>query len=402
MIQDVVECLDCVGCGACIAVCHKHAINFTENKEGFYYPIVDKCLCVECGLCRKVCPALNSGIVKHQKGIAYAAVNQDVNIRLNSSSGGIFSAIAEYVINKGGVVFGAAFDERMILCHRGVDNIEELSLLRGSKYLQSNISPVFVQIKDLLKKRLVYFVGTSCQVSALKLYIGKNQTDNLLTSDIVCHGVPSQKVFNVFIKAFEQKKGGKIVSYNFRDKSVNGWNCCSSSSSIKKNRRKHKYRYDRILNAYFAAFISGSINRECCYKCKYTTEERVSDVTLADFWGVNKYHKDFHCDYGVSLVIVNTEKGRKILSDIGSKIKLVRSEYKYAEEINKCLYESTPRPVLRNSIYECIDDNPNKIIDVFIVKGFDVGYVKYLIKKFLRTNPNLYAWLYDKKKQLKL
>lgn len=400
MIQKVVETLDCVGCGACSEICTHQAINLFANNEGFKFPKVDGDICIQCGMCMKVCPVINAEEAKNPRGIVYAAANKNLNVLLESSSGGVFSAIANYILERNGVIFGAAFNEELILTHRKIDNVEELSLLRGSKYLQSDMQATFKMIKGLINDNiLVYFVGTACQVTALKSFIRKDSR-YLFTSDIVCHGVPSQKIFNVFVSAFEKKENVKIVNYKFRDKEINGWSCSSSSSLVIDNStgKQKKIRYNKILNAYFEAFISGSINRECCYKCKFTTEERVSDITLADFWGVENYHEMFYTDHGVSLIIVNSSEGREVLSALQEKLLLVESKYEYGEEINKCLYESTPRPQNRDYIYESIDGNPDLIIERFIKKGWDGKYVKYLLKSLLRKNSSLYASLFRIKK----
>ena len=360
MIQDIVKTLNCVGCGACAEICSRRAIKLSSNIEGFLYPIVNEELCILCGFCKKVCPALHSDNIKQtEKGEAYAVINRNLEVLKQSSSGGVFSAIAEYIFQQGGVVYGAAFDSNLILAHKKIDNIQALQELRGSKYLQSNIQKSFKEIKSILQdNKWVYFVGTSCQVAALKLFLRK-EYDKLLTSDLVCHGVPSQKIFHLFVNEFERKNECKILQYNFRDKKVNGWSCSSSSAYVKENKTgKHKYvGFDKILNSYFSAFISGAINRECCYKCMYTTEERVSDITLADFWGVEEYHKNLNISDGVSFISVNTDKGRYVFDRIKDSLTIENSQYEYAEKINKCLYQSTRRPQLRDTIYNEIDVN---------------------------------------------
>ena len=402
MIQDIIESQDCVGCGACAEICPKKCIELTVNKEGFKYPTINTEQCINCKQCRKVCPALNSEKVKLPKGKVYAAVNKNHSILMESSSGGIFSSISQFVLNHNGIVFGAAFDKNMILIHSSVDNKKDLERLRGSKYLQSDIQNVFKKIRKLIsEKRYVYFVGTSCQVAALRLFL-KTDSEFLITSDLICHGVPSPKAFNIFLKEIERKKNIKIIQYKFRDKSINGWNCSSSTAIAIDNKNNHikKIYYNSIQNAYFTAFINGALNRECCYKCKFTTEKRVSDITLADFWGINMFSNKFHCDYGVSLVIINSDKGNKVFNDIKDTIIIQEATYEQAKVINKCLYESTPRPNIRNHIYDNIDENPYSIIDPFIKKGIDTNYIKFIIKKILRTNPKLYKILYTIKNKV--
>ncbi|WP_300725200.1 Coenzyme F420 hydrogenase/dehydrogenase, beta subunit C-terminal domain [uncultured Bacteroides sp.] len=399
MIEEVVKSLNCTGCAACAEICNHQAIIMKPDDEGFYYPKINSIKCVECGLCTKVCPVINSESVKECKGSIYAAANRNLSIRLDSSSGGIFSLIAGYVLSKNGIVVGAAFIDHLLLVHKCIDKFEDLVQLRGSKYIQSNIQSVFRKVKEFVdNKRYIYFVGTSCQVAAIKLFIKRNR-EYLITSDIVCHGVPSQKMFDIFINEFEKRKGVRVINYKFRDKTINGWSCSSSSVEIKDK----TFYYHKLPNAYFKAYITGSIYREACYKCKFTTENRVSDITLADYWGINKYHSEFHSDYGVSLVIVNTVKGKEILDAIKDDIQLIPSKFEYAEVINKCLYQSTPRPEIRDYIRQLIlQQKYDLFIDYFLKKGIDVGYFKFLVKKQLRRFPHFYAFAFKLMHKLKI
>lgn len=405
MVQDIVKSNNCVGCGACSEVCKHNAISMEYNNEGFIQPFVNDTLCIKCNLCRKVCPSLNALSLKYTRGKIYAAANKNNSIRLVSSSGGIFSLIAEYVLNQNGVVFGASFNDKLILAHKGITDIKELNALRGSKYLQSNIRPVYKHIKQLLlDDKIVYFVGTPCQVAALKLFIGKklNTTGHLITSDLVCHGVTSQSLFNTFTSYLEEKNDAQVLHYNFRDKSVMGWSCCSSSAIIKINKtgKIKKLEYNKILNAYFKAYISGDFYRESCYKCQFTTEERTSDITLADFWGVNKYHKSFYTDYGVSLIIVNSPNGEHIINALEKSLTIIPTQFKYAEQINKCLYQPTPRPHNRNHIFNELQENPYKVIKTYMISGIDVNYLKFLLKKILRKNKRIYKLLFNFKSKI--
>lgn len=401
MIVEVVTSKECVGCGACSNVCANKAISMSFDNEGFMFPHTDIRLCNDCGLCNKVCPAINSSDVKHKRGDLYAAVSKNQEDLRNSSSGGIFSVIADYVLEKGGFVCGAAFDSGFILKHQVIGNKESLVKLRGSKYLQSDISGVFQEIKSYITQgRLVYFVGTSCQVAAIRLFLRKDFS-NLITSDIVCHGVPSQKIFNSFLSYFERRHDVKVIEYLFRDKTIHGWSCTSSSFAIENKTGKQKYfGFDRTLNAYFKAFITGSINRECCYKCHYTTEERVSDISLADYWGVENFHRQFNVADGVSIMIVNTPWGKSILDDVRDRIEYVPSDFKYAEIINKCLYESTPRPPLRDKVYGTIDSDPDLIVEHFQEFAWGVAFWKHQLKCLLSKNKAIYKFLFNVKRKI--
>ena len=214
---------DCCGCRACEQVCPKQAIVMETDDEGFLYPKIDACKCINCGLCNKVCPIEVGNISVEHPLAVYAAQYQNNKVLNNSSSGGIFSLIANYVFSKYGVVYGAAFDDDMYLQHIRITDIEELNKLRGSKYVQSDIEDTYKQAKtDLENGALVYFTGTPCQIQGLKLFLRKHYA-NLLTTDLVCHGTPSYKVFANTLREIEAKKHGRIYSYLFRDKSVGGW-----------------------------------------------------------------------------------------------------------------------------------------------------------------------------------
>lgn len=211
---------ECSGCTACQAACPKQCITMKADEEGFFYPVIDKSVCVECGLCEKVCPFDNPRY-EHTEPQAYATYVKDENQRMQSTSGGIFYAIAKWIVEQGGIVYGAAFDECFKLRHIGVDTVEGLQQLRGSKYLQSDLQQTFSEIRQYLKDgRWVYFVGVGCQVAGLKSFLRK-EYDTLVTSDLVCHGTPSQQMFDWHLDYLRQKEKGEIISYSFRD--CRGW-----------------------------------------------------------------------------------------------------------------------------------------------------------------------------------
>lgn len=344
----------CLECRACEQICSKHAISMQENAEGFSYPKIDMDKCVDCGLCVKVCPAIHADDIKNNSCDVYAAQLKDKGILKKSSSGGVFSLIAEHVIGSGGIVFGAAWDEHLQLRHIGVESIDALQKLRGSKYVHSDIGNTFVQARDNLKTgRLVYFTGTPCQIAGLKLFIRKDYT-NLITSDLVCHGTPSQKLFNLFVKGMEKDRNVRLIDYQFRDKKVFGWSCSSSSSSINRKTGKKKYHfYDRNMVGYFQAFIKGHITREDCYKCPFACPERVSDITLADYWDISDHHPEFpNRREGVSLILINSTKGRILLDLLEKNVILCKSTLTSAlKTSNHNLKAPTPRPSERDNAY---------------------------------------------------
>ncbi|MBR6043017.1 MAG: Coenzyme F420 hydrogenase/dehydrogenase, beta subunit C-terminal domain [Paludibacteraceae bacterium] len=344
----------CIECRACVQICAKTAIIMKPNEEGFSYPSVDLDVCSDCGLCTKVCPMLHPEELKHPTGSIYAAQSRDERTLSFSSSGGIFSSIAECVLKKNGMVYGAAWNDNLQLRHIGIDSIEELEKLRGSKYVHSEIGNTYREIRSILSSgRWVYFVGTPCQVAGLKLFLRKNY-ETLLTSDFICHGTPSQKLFDRFVLQMEKERNLKVIDYKFRDKKVMGWTCASSSSSCKDKRGNvHYLYYDRNMRSYFRAFLNGHITRYDCYECKFACPTRVGDITLADYWGIQQQHPDFpQIKKGVSLLIVNTPQGKEILNEIKKSIILVKSSTdKVRQTSNHNLYAPTPIPGERKDSY---------------------------------------------------
>lgn len=352
----------CCGCSACENICPKTAITIAHDDNGFLYPVVDPVKCIECGLCEKVCPFFhNEEAINPICNEAFAAVSENSDELSASSSGGVFSVLANFVLSKGGVIYGAAFNYDMQLSHVAISSRSELGALRGSKYLQSSNGAVFTEIKKLLiADKLVLYVGTGCQVAGLKLFLRK-EYKNLITVDILCHGVPPQKVFDNVVSLLEQKHHGKVVKYLFRDKTIWGWSC-SSSCEIKKENGTIKYiGNEKLLDAYFNAFIKGDNYRESCYSCPFATSKRSGDLTLGDFWGVENYISIRNIRAGVSAVLVNNEKGNKILSDISSGIKLYKSKLDDIKVINKTLEKPTPRPTARDTFFARFESNPRQL-----------------------------------------
>lgn len=373
---------DCCGCSACVKVCPRQALTFKIDNEGFNYPILNDALCVECGLCEKVCPMQHDEkTVSVVPGKPYAAVNCDRAELMASSSGGIFSVIADYVLSQGGCVYGAAFDGNMQLHHTGIFSASEMTLLRGSKYLQSDNGDVYPEIRQhLCAGRLVYYTGTGCQVAGLKLFLRKKY-ENLITSDILCHGTPPQAVFDETVKRLEQKYKGRVVAYKFRDKTYFGWSC-SSSSSIERNGKVKYVGYDSIMNSFFNAFIGGVMNRESCYSCPYAQRRRPGDITLADYWGVEKYLDVPNSRNGVSAIIVNTPTGQKILNYIRSRVNLLETKIDDIAVINETLNGPTQRPTDRDGFFKRFNEDPSGTL-----ASYDRLNRRLRIIYFLKRNP---------------
>lgn len=307
--------INCTGCSACAMACPHDAITMDRNEDGFIYPYVnDKC--TDCSLCLKICPALSVDKYTNDISKCYAVMASD-EIRKVSSSGGIFSVFAEYVISSGGYVCGAAFDSNMQLQHYMVDNLNDLASLRGSKYLESNLKDIFVKVKEKLildnGSHYVLFTGTPCQVAGLKAYLRKDY-DNLILVDLVCEGVPSQKVFDKYLK--EKFPGEKVKEFSFRDKSK-GWTITFNALTD-----KNRYIYSVDDDPYFQAFTYYplSLRKECNF-CDYN-KKRPGDISIGDFWRIKEFYPDLDDKKGTSMLLVNTEWGgglfRKIREEVST------------------------------------------------------------------------------------
>lgn len=301
----------CCGCGACVAKCPTHCIIMKENEEGFSYPIVDIKKCMGCNLCSRVCPFERQKKNLRENVSAYAAHSNNDSILVSSSSGGVFSEIASCFLHDGGYVCGATIDQYHNVHHIVIDSLDELFLLQGSKYVQSDMTNVWGEIGNLLRGgKKVLFTGTPCQVAAAKNIFHSEQ---LYTIDVLCHGVPSQKLFDQYISYLEEKHHGVLTGIWFRDKEKNGWSI-TQKYTIEKNRKKKDFYLDRHLSEYFSGFLRNMTQRESCYQCPFTTVERCGDITLADFWGIEKVHPEYYCDKGTSLVFANNPQGYELLN----------------------------------------------------------------------------------------
>lgn len=301
---------NCCGCSACAESCPVNCIKMKRDEEGFLYPEINHELCINCGKCNMVCPFQNNKIGDDGEKNCYVAYSADVKTRKESSSGGVFTELAKRVIADNGVVFGAAFDKNFKVVHTSAEDEKGLSVFRGSKYVQSEIGSAYGQVKTMLEKgKTVYFSGTPCQIKGLKTYLGKDY-DNLITQDIICHGVPSPLVFEKYLDFIDKD----IKQVSFRHKKY-GWHYFSM---LIKGRKKHIKRLDE--DVYLRLFLDNTTLRPSCYDCLLKKEGGCADITLADCWNMATIGaKTPDDDKGLSLVIVNTEKGQYLWDSIGQK-----------------------------------------------------------------------------------
>lgn len=314
---DIKDKTQCYGCSACYAVCPVDAIEMKQDERGFFYPVVETTRCVKCDLCRDVCPFLNGNEHHHPLAI-YAAKNRNNDIRISSSSGGVFSEIACYIEKENGVIYGAAFSEIYEVVHKRATGNAWVDF-KGSKYVQSNICNTMRSTgEDLQTGRKVLFTGTPCQVDGLKHYLTLRQIDmeNLITIDIVCHGTPSPVIWKEWLSYIT--KGERIDSILFRDKQFGGWH--GSTLTVKDDKGSILAKDTQSNGLFFQLFFNGLILKPSCGSCKYANCKRAGDFTLGDFWGIETVHPEMDDNRGTSLVMINSPKAMKLWQNIEKNI----------------------------------------------------------------------------------
>ena len=312
----------CCGCAACANKCAKGAITMQPNEEGFLHPVIDTSLCVDCGLCEKACPGLKPAKVTDNTPLAYIVQHEDNAVRYQSTSGGAFTAIAQEVIRRGGVVFGSIMTEDLKVKHDCVSTVKDLAKFRNSKYVQSEIGDCYKQAKKLITEgQMVCFSGTPCQINGLYKYLGKDN-ENLIAVDVVCKSVPSPMIFEKYV-AFKKKQEGEISDIVFRDKKRGFLYCTMAHYGSHEARQKatDQYRRGSESDEWLRLFLSGKICRRSCVTCQYQSMERVGDITLGDIWETGNANLDDN--KGSTLVHVWTEKGKKFFESIQGNIRCV-------------------------------------------------------------------------------
>lgn len=348
--MEMLPCEDwkkCIGCEACVQICPKECFEI-KIKNNFYYPeLINQEQCIHCGLCEKVCPVNASNTKEKNIAAYYGAINHDENIVNNSSSGGVFTALAKAVLLNDGVVFGAVLSEDLSVRHIYINKIEDISLLQKSKYVQSRIGDTYKQVKQWLSnEKTVLFSGTPCQIAGLRSFL-KREYKNLICVDIVCHGIPSPFIWSQYTREFKKK----IKYVNFREKS-DGWKkffmhfLFENSDEYKEYASKDKYMH---------LFLSDYILRESCYDCKFKGKNSCADITLGDFWGIESLDPSFYNDKGVSLVIVRSAIGTQLFEQIADELSVKQYSEQVVLQTQTAISKSARRPEMREWVWQLLD-----------------------------------------------
>lgn len=329
-MKEVVSRELCSGCGECAAVCPVHAITMQTGERGFRVPRINQSSCINCKKCINLCAIKNSNNLKLPEGIAFGAINLNDDARKNSSSGGAFSALGETFLSKGGVVYGAISSDNVI-SHDETTTISGLIKMRGSKYVQSNIESVFSNIEAELKAgQQVLFSGTPCQCAAVKSYLsGKHiNSDGLILIDIVCHGVCSPLVFKDYIEFCNSRSGSDVIEHIFRSK-VNGWRNHTEENILANGVIDYKSFDSQLFKSFFYSHYT---LRESCFHCPFATPQRVADITMADFWGLQQSIPTEYSPDGVSFLLANSDKGRMLIKSAESKMRVFSAQIDDTEQ----------------------------------------------------------------------
>ncbi|EHH00412.1 Coenzyme F420 hydrogenase/dehydrogenase, beta subunit C-terminal domain [Paraprevotella clara] len=367
--------IDCCGCNACGDVCAHGAITFKTDIEGFWYPVVDETKCVDCRLCERVCPELHIGELKKNDNnppVTVAAINKNMAVRWDSTSGGAFSALAEVMYEQGGYVSGAVYDENFLVHNFVSDKPEDLSRLRSSKYLQSNAEGLYVRIRELLRNgKKVLACGTPCQMAALRLFLHKDY-DNLVIVDFICRGVNSPKVYRKYLDSLERKYGGKVVYVKAKNKEL-GWRNLTRKVVFDNGKVYYGVKMD---DNFRRGYHTNVFCRPSCYTCQYKGFPRIADITIADYWGIEKINKNLDNNIGTSMILLNSKKGENFFGQVKDKI-----EWEY----------TTFESILPGNVALTKPIEPAKIDRRQFFEDLDKGTFDEVVSKYfpLKTNADL-------------
>lgn len=372
----------CCGCTACMHICPVKCIEMREDEEGFLYPLVDKRKCISCHKCENVCPVENLRN-DNTDTKTFVGYNKNEEIRSKSSSGGIFSLLAEWILSQDGVIFGAAFDENFEVCHVAAENEEGLSKLRGSKYVQSRLDDTYPLVKQYLEgNRKVLFTGTACQIAGLKKFLNKDY-ENLYTADVLCHGVPSPKIWKMYIENKKKEYNASIEKIDFRSKK-SGWKNYSFDMEFSDNQR---YTVQFGKDKYMQMFLGNIDLRPSCHDCRFKGIPRMSDMTVGDSWGVENYMPDMDDDRGTSIILVHSPKGIKMLDRVRESLNVREASLDKALPITFDSRKSVRMHPNRKKFFtgvekgESMDVLSGYLKKSFIQKGF--SFVRYLIDRII-------------------
>lgn len=368
----------CYGCRSCEQICPKKSISLSADGEGFIYPQIEESICINCGLCSDHCPAVQKK--EENENIRFLGLRlKDSEELMESSSGGAFAALADYVIENHGIVFGCAFDENLQAKHICVENKKDLKKIKGSKYVASDTLNTYLEVATILKTQkniIVLYSGTPCQIHGLYSFLGC-RPENLVTVDLICHGVPSQKLFNKYIEWLSNKTKSKILYYGFRDKDVSGWSCGGKIKTATKT---------KIINSvddpYYSSFLRSENYRLSCYKCEFSNlNKRPADITIGDFWGIEIVHPDFYTKKGVSCCLLNTSKGKELFEKVKDRFHIIETEPEKITTFNGNLVHPTKKPLVRDKIYQDIDRLPSEEFIKKLYAPISKRIIRFLISK---------------------
>lgn len=361
--------INCTGCGACAEVCPKRCISLIRNNKGFLAAEINSEQCVHCNKCDAVCPNMTDVSMNTPKECvaAYSAQPQHV---MSSSSGGVFTVLAERVISEGGAVYGAAFDGNLNLSHVCVTESENLAAIRGSKYIQSDVSAVLADIKARLGSgQTVLFSGTPCQTAAVSLLCdGLEGRDNLILVDIVCHGTPSNRLFGDYIADIGRRQKSKVTSFSFRSKKLAStlygfeYLCENGKTGVSNGG----------YTPFGKAFFNGLAMRDSCYNCRFARSGRVGDLTIGDYWGCVNDYPDFYNSNGTSCILVNTERGARLLAEVKDRLSTCKTDIEKVKKNNHNLNSPTEKSPLTEQFWKDYDE-----------KGYGYIFKKYLKNSFM-------------------
>lgn len=385
----------CCGCKACADVCPKNAISFKTDIEGFWYPEINQELCVNCGACNKTCPIENIGMLKKNdldQPECYAAEHKNLEVVFDSTSGGLFSALADVMYRKDGYVGGAVFNENFSVRQFISNKKEDLTKLRSSKYLQSDSEGFYKEVKKLcIAGENILVCGTPCQMAALRAYLGKDY-ENLIIVDFICRGVNSPKIWRKYLDSFEERYGSPVVYAKAKSKEY-GWRNLTQKVTLA-NGKSYFETFQKSL--WTQGYLStNAYCRPSCYDCQFKGFPRMSDITLADFWGIENYNKALEKNLGTSLVMVNSKKGQKYFEEIKARINLNPMAFETILPRNPALVTPLGAPkVNRKEFFEYADSHTfTELANKYIVKNKKT--IKQLIKKIIKGT---YHFVFFKKR----